>query len=117
MAKIQPLTLWINGETKEATNFNLRSIADNLSLVPFVEVSTNSIGDKMSIIQNGGMATFYYELQSTTTDEQGNETYENIITANLDISGADYESWNNDTTSNAWAYNWAAAKLKLILIP
>lgn len=99
MAKIQPLTLWINGETKEATNFTLRSIGDNLSLVP-----------------TEGVATLYYELQSTTTDEQGNETYENIITANLDISGADYASWNNDPTSNAWAYNWAASKLKLTFV-
>ena len=99
MAKIQPLTLWINGETKEATNFTLRSIGDNLSLVPLK-----------------GVATLYYELQSTTTDEQGKETYENIITANLDISGADYASWNNDPTSNAWAYNWAAAKLNLTFV-
>ena len=99
MAKIQPLTLWINGETKEATNFTLRSIGDNLSLVPLE-----------------GVATFYYELQSTTTDEQGNETYENIITANIDISGADYASWNNDPTSNAWAYNWAASKLNLTFV-
>lgn len=97
--KIQPLTLWINGETKEATNFTLRSIGDNLSLVPLE-----------------GVATLYYELQSTTTDEQGKETYENIITANLDISGADYTSWNNDPNSNAWAYNWAAVKLNLTFV-
>ena len=99
MAKIQPLTLWINGETKEATNFTLRCIGDNLSLVP-----------------TGGSATFYYELQSTKIDEQGKETYENIITANLDITGADYASWNNDPTSNAWAYNWAATKLNLTFV-
>jgi len=99
MAKIQPLTLWINGETKQATNFTLRSVGDNLSLV-----------------QSGGYASFYYELQSTTTDEQGNETYQNIITANLDISGADYDTWNNDPTSNAWIYNWAVEKLKLTLV-
>jgi len=99
MAKIQPLTLWINGETKEATNFTLKSIGDNLSLVPAE-----------------GVAILYYELQSTTTDEQGKETYENIITANLDISGDDYASWNNDPTSNAWAYNWAASKLNLTFI-
>lgn len=99
MAKIQPLTLWINGETKEATNFTLKSIGDNLSLVPLE-----------------GVATLYYELQSTIIDEQGNESYQNIITATLDISGADYASWNNDPTSNAWIYNWAAGKLNLVLV-
>jgi len=99
MAKIQPLTLWINGETKQATNFTLRSIGDNLSLVPLE-----------------GIATFYYELQSVVTDEQGGETFQNIITANLDISGADYDSWGSDPNSNAWAYNWAASKLNIVFV-
>jgi hypothetical protein len=55
-------------------------------------------------------------LQSLTTDEQGNEFYENIITANLDILGADYDLWNNNPTSNAWAYNWVATQLNLTLV-
>lgn len=99
MAKIQPLTLWINGETKEATNFTLRSIGDNLS-----------------IVTSEGAATFYYELQSVITDEHGKETYQNIITANLHISGAEYDTWNADPNSNAWAYNWAANKLNLTFV-
>jgi len=94
MAKIQPISTFYNGETKELTNFTLRSIGDNLSLEP-----TN------------GSATLYYELQSVT-----DEVYQNIITATLEISGEDYTSWNNDPTSNAWIYNWAATKLNITFI-
>lgn len=99
MAKIQPISTFYNGETKELTNFVLRSIGDNLSLVPLE-----------------GVATLYYELQSVNVAEDGTESYENIITATLDISGEDYASWNTDPTSNAWAYNWAAKQLNLTFV-
>lgn len=98
MAKIQPLTLWTNGESKEANNFTLRSIGDNLSTEPLK-----------------GQATLYYELQAVTTIEEA-VSVENIITSTLEISGEDYDLWNSDPTSNAWALNWAVSKLKLVLI-
>lgn len=97
--KIQPVSTFFNGQTVEVNNFVLRSIGDNLSLVPLK-----------------GAATLYYELQSVTENEDGSLNVQNVITATLDIAGADYASWNNDPTSNAWAYNWAANKLNLVLI-
>jgi len=99
MAKIQPITTFYNGESVQLTNFVLSSIGDNLSLVALQ-----------------GQATFYYELQTEVKDEQGNTSYQNVITANLSISGADYDSWGADPNSNQWAYNWAAQQLNLTLI-
>lgn len=99
MAQIQPISTFFNGQTRELTNFVLSSIGDNLSLEP-----------------NQGQATFYYQLQSLVVNQDGTESFENIITANLTISGADYASWNNDPTSNAWAYNWAAQQLNLTFV-
>ena len=93
MAKIQPVTTWFNGEPQTASNFTLRSIADNL------ETS----------------ATLYYELQKEIVDGES-VSYENLITANLDISGADYTSWSVEPDANTWIYNWAASKLNLVLI-
>ena len=93
MAKIQPVTTWFNGEPQTASNFTLRSIADNL------ETS----------------ATLYYELQKEIVDGES-VSYENLITANLDISGADYASWSVEPDANTWIYNWAASKLNLVLI-
>ena len=98
MAQIQPIQLWINGENVEANNFTLRSIGDNLSLVP-----------------TEGQATLYYELQAVSVVDEV-KSVETIITANLEISGAEYDSWNADPTSNAWILQWAAAKLNLVLI-
>jgi hypothetical protein len=93
--KIQPVTTWFNGEPQTATNFTLRSIADN-----FVD-----------------NCTLYYELQKEIVNE-GIEavSYENLITANLDISGQDYKDWSAEPDANTWIYNWAAAKLNLTII-
>jgi hypothetical protein len=99
MAQIQPITTFYNGESVQLTNFNLSSIGDNLSLTALQ-----------------GVATFYYELQMATTDLSGNTIYINVITANLTISGADYDNWGSDPNSNQWAYNWAAQQLNLTLV-
>jgi len=91
--KIQPITTWFNGEPQTASNFTLRSIADN-----FVD-----------------NCTLYYELQKETVNEES-VTYENLITANLDITGQDYIDWSSAPDANTWIYNWAAGKLNLVLI-
>jgi len=91
--KIQPITTWFNGEPQTASNFTLRSIADNL------ETS----------------AVLYYELQKEIVDGES-VNYENLVTANLEISGTDYQEWSVEPDANTWIYNWAAAKLNLVLI-
>ena len=93
--KIQPITTWFNGEPQTVTNFTLISIKDDF------ETS----------------ATLYYELQKEIlNDEMELKGYENIITATLDINGQDYKDWTSTPDANAWIYNWAANKLKLVLI-
>jgi hypothetical protein len=66
--KIQPITTWFNGEPQTATNFTLISIRDN-----FTDAST-----------------LYYELQKEIVNEES-VSYENLITATLDITGQDYQ--------------------------
>jgi hypothetical protein len=91
--KIQPITTWFNGEPQTASNFTLRSIADDFTT----------------------SATLYYELQKEVVNGDS-VSYENLITANLDINGADYQEWAAIPDANSWIYNWAANKLKLVLI-
>ncbi len=91
--KIQPITTWFNGEPQTATNFTLRSIADDFTT----------------------SATLYYELQKEVVNGES-VNYENLITATLDITGQDYQDWAAEPDANAWIYNWAANKLKLTLI-
>jgi hypothetical protein len=91
--KIQPITTWFNGEPQTATNFTLISTRDNFM----------------------NAATLCYELQKEIVNEES-INYENLITANLDISGQDYMDWSVEPDANTWIYNWAAGKLNLVLI-
>ena len=91
--KIQPITTWFNGEPQTASNFTLKSISDDFTT----------------------SATLYYELQKEIVNEES-ISYENLITATLDISDQDYKDWSATPDANAWIYNWAANKLKLVLI-
>ena len=93
--KIQPITTWFNGEPQTASNFTLISINDNFT----------------------SSAVLYYELQKeVVTEGSDSVSYENLITANLDINGQDYTDWSVEPDANTWIYNWAAAKLNLVLI-
>ena len=91
--KIQPITTWFNGEPQTASNFTLISINDNFT----------------------SSAVLYYELQKEIVDGDS-VSYENLITANLDINGQDYQDWSVEPDANTWIYNWAAGKLNLVLI-
>ena len=94
--KIQPITTWFNGEPQTASNFTLRSIADDFTT----------------------SAVLYYELQKEiVTEVTDGVSYENLVTANLEINGADYQEWSAEPDANTWIYNWAAGKLNLVLIP
>lgn len=63
--KITPVQSWANGQAKEATEFNLRIISDNLL----------------------DSATFYYSLTS--------EESEVVAEGNLTMDSVDYEAWDN----------------------
>lgn len=100
MAKtIQPISSWQNGEEKQATVFVLTSNYDNLS--------TN--------------ANFQYQLNEVVTTPTPPTPgpvypmYNALVNGSLSISGQDYLDWDAATDANEWAYNWAAAQLKLTI--
>ena len=93
MKTIQPITTWFNGEPQNASNFTLRSIADDFTT----------------------SATLYYELQKEVVNEEL-VNYENLVTATLDINGQDYKDWSATPDANTWIYNWASQKLNLTII-
>lgn len=85
MKQIQPITLWVNGQQKTATFFNLIIINDNL--------------------QNS--ATFYWQLLDADASK--------LADGNLTIGEPDYDVWGSTTDVNQAAYEWAASELNITL--
>jgi beta-lactamase class D len=95
--KIQPVTIWVNGESKSAEYFQVTCINDNYE---------NS-------------ATNYWQLFTKVVDAEGVESMgEQVAQGNLTISGEEYVAWGDQPAMaiNAWIYNWSAEKLNLTII-
>jgi len=93
MKKIQPVTIWKNGESQEANLLNAYIINDNLQ----------------------SSCSFYYSICASG---EGTEAMPLIIgqtlaEGNINMTGQDYLDWDN---SNEAAYVYIAEKLNLTLI-
>ena len=99
--QIKPISSWQNGQEKLGTEFELRSISDNLAT----------------------SATFYYSISSVEVSHLEEEVKvidapaQVLVEGNLTMDGEDYQDWDSSVSANEWAYNWAATTLKLVLIP
>ena len=90
--EIKAISIWKNGELIFGTIFNLRIINDDLS----------------------ASATFYYTISSAETEGMLGQV---LVDGNITLNGTDYQTWDADPSANAWAINWALAKLNLELLP
>ncbi len=90
---IQPVSIWNNGQSKQASELDARIIYDDLAT----------------------SATFYYELkEAVVVDEEGASSGGAVISVgNVAMDNEDYQNWDN---SNASAYNYIADKLNLVII-
>jgi hypothetical protein len=93
MKKIQPITIWKNGESQEANLLNAYIINDNLATA----------------------CSFYYSLCSSG---EGTEAYplvigQSLAEGNITMSGDTYLNWDG---SNETGYAYIAEKLNLTLI-
>jgi hypothetical protein len=86
MKQIVPFTIWVSGQQKTATLFNLISINDNLV----------------------DSATFYWQLLDADAVK--------LQDGNLTMDAADYAVWSSAQDINLAAYQWAAAKLNITLV-
>ena len=93
MAQIQPITLWIQGQTKTANAFDLSIVNDDLST----------------------RAVLYYRLGTQTDSPECTQTVW-LQDGNLTIDGEDYQTWDADPSANEWIYNWAAQQLNITII-
>lgn len=94
MAKqIQPVQIWINGQSKQAGVLDAQIIFDDLAT----------------------SATFYYQLkESDSVDAEGNAVSgQSLAQGNVGMSGESYSDWDN---SNDGAYDYIAAELNLTIL-
>ena len=131
---ILPVKSWQNGQEKEATEFNLRIVSDNLSTNATFYYSLSSVTishtetkvvtpeipawDENTIVDGEVVVIHHDAVPEVTEQVTIIDSYEQmLVEGNLGIDGADYQTWDADPSANAWAYNWAAAKLNLVLVP
>jgi len=128
--KIQPVQSWQNGQAKEATEFDLRIINDNLSTsatfyysLSSVEVShtetkvvTPEIPAWDEPVIDG--ETIHHEAIPAVTEDVKviDSNPQVLIEGNTGIDGADYKEWDLAVNANAYAYDYVATKLNLVLI-
>ena len=97
MKQISPVTIWVNGTSKEAKYLQVTCINDNYE----------------------SSATNYWQLFTMNVDAEGVESQgEAVAQGNLTIDGADYVDWGDQPAMaiNAWIYNWVAEQLNLTII-
>ena len=88
---IQPVSIWANGQSKQASELDARIIYDDLAT----------------------SATFYYELKEVVDEEGASSGGAVLSVGNVAMDGQDYIDWDN---SNEQAYAYIAGKLTLVII-
>ena len=98
MAKqISPVTIWVNGQSKEAQYLQVTGINDNYE----------------------SSATNYWQMFTMVVDAEGVESMgEAVAQGNLTIDGEEYVEWGDvpAMSVNAWIYDWVAEQLNLTII-
>ena len=98
MAKqIQPVNVWVNGQSKEAKYLQVTGINDNYE----------------------SSATNYWQMFTMVIDAEGVESVGEAVTqGNLTINGQDYINWGDQPAMaiNEWIYDWVANQLNLTII-
>jgi hypothetical protein len=80
---IKPIKVWKNGASLDAESLDLTIVYDDLE----------------------SSAKVYYSLKDSTWSQ--------LADGNLDISGADYRTWNTAPNRINWAYNFTIRALRL----
>jgi hypothetical protein len=90
---IQPVSIWANGQSKQASELDARIIYDDLST----------------------SATFYYELKEAIVHDENGVASGGLVLSvgNVAMDGQDYIDWDN---SNEQAYDFIAGKLNLTIL-
>lgn len=92
--KIEPVTIWVNGQAEQGNEIVASIVLDNLK----------------------DFAQFYW-LINKVSGEGDEKTSVNLANGNTTISGAAYETWGQSADVNLAAYQYICEQLNLTLIP
>lgn len=101
MAKIEPVSIWKDGNVYHADDLSLSIVYDNLE----------------------SSATFYYRLSEAPVESVDGEGVKTVVSpggmladGNVTISGDDYVQWGKAKDVNLAAFQYVAEKLGLTLV-
>jgi ribosomal protein L31 len=89
MKTIQPISVWFNGSSVEATVINASAKNDDLK----------------------SSAVFQYQLLTTDGSPENHPFFTAVSQGEIVMSGDVYDAWE----TNDYAYNWIASKLNLVI--
>jgi len=89
MKTIQPVSVWVNGQSVQATVLNAYCSSDNLQ----------------------SSATFQYQLLSESVSPESNPYLNVAAQGFLTMIGEAYDNWQ----TNEYAYDWVAEQLNLTI--
>lgn len=125
--QIQPVSSWQNGEEKQATIFDLRIVNDNLSTsatfyyslssAEVYHMETRVVAPEIPAYDEvvDGKTIHHDAVPEVTIQVKVVDEYSvMLVDGNLSIDGQDYQTWDSDPSANAFAYNYAMIKLKLV---
>lgn len=128
--KIEPISSWQNGQELQGTEFNLIVTQDNLktSATFYYSISTEEVNHIEKIVKIpevpaydkiiDGEATHHDAVPAVTIDVLVVDIPSQVlVSGNINMDGEDYQTWDSSVSANEWAYNWAATKLNLVLLP
>ncbi len=129
--KIQPISSWQNGQELQGTNFDLIVINDNLSTSAmfYYTICTEEQSHMETIVVTPEIPAWdetlpdetivhHDAVPAVTTEVKVIDIASVILVqGNVTMDGQDYQNWDSTPSANEWAYNWAATKLNLTLLP
>lgn len=93
--KIEPVTIWQDGQAKTGNVINASIVNDNLT----------------------NYAQFYWTIDTVIVNSDNTETLQVIAQGNTTITGDAYVQWGEQSDVNLAAYQYICAQLNLNLIP
>jgi predicted nucleic acid-binding OB-fold protein len=109
--QIQPVSIWYNGQSKQASELDARIIFDDLATTAQFFYELKEVVENQELVISEEVQTAQ-EIYNDLTNVSRNNTV-TLSNGNVSMDGQDYIDWDN---SNEAAYAYVASKLNLTIV-